>query len=157
MDRLLLAVVIVVVAAGIASLVRGRRPQDPPTQRRGVLPAQLDRTDFARPDAPWLLVVFSSTTCSTCADVIRKAAVLESEAVAFETVAYQTDRARHDRYAIDSVPALLVADANGVVRHASLGPVSATDLWAAVAEARDPGSVRADGEQCQGHADPPTP
>ncbi len=34
-----------------------------------------------------------------------------------------------------------VADATGVVRASFLGPVTATDLWAAVAEAREPGST----------------
>jgi len=33
-----------------------------------------------------------------------------------------------------------VADAAGVVRAAFVGPATATDLWAAVAEARQPGT-----------------
>lgn len=157
MVRLLLAVVIVVLAVGVASAVRSRRSQDPPTQRRSALPSQLDRTDFVRPDAPWIVVVFSSTTCSTCADVVRKAAVLESPQVAFEDVTYQEHPERHARYVIDSVPAVLIADAHGVVHHASLGPISATDLWAVLAEVRAPGSVRPDGSGCQAHATPPAP
>jgi hypothetical protein len=35
----------------------------------------------------------------------------------------------------------VIADANGVVVKSFLGPMTATDLWAAVAEARDPGST----------------
>jgi hypothetical protein len=34
-----------------------------------------------------------------------------------------------------------VADAEGAVRASFVGPATATDLWAAVAELRDPGSV----------------
>jgi hypothetical protein len=46
----------------------------------------------------------------------------------------------HRQYHIDAVPLVVVADAEGVVRAGFLGPVTATDLWAAVAEARTPGS-----------------
>ena len=44
-------------------------------------------------------------------------------------------------HTITAVPTLVVADADGVVRASFLGPVTATDLWAAVAELREPGSV----------------
>jgi hypothetical protein len=59
----------------------------------------------------------------------------------------------HERYAIEAVPATLVADAEGVVVRSFLGPVTATHLWAAVAEAREPGSTPA---QCHDH-DPAGP
>jgi len=36
------------------------------------------------------------------------------------------------------VPLVLIVDAEGVVRRDFLGPVTATDLWAAVAEVRNP-------------------
>ena len=36
---------------------------------------------------------------------------------------------------------VVIADAEGVVHRSFLGTVSATHLWAAVAEARDPGSA----------------
>jgi hypothetical protein len=39
------------------------------------------------------------------------------------------------------VPLVLIADAEGVVQRHFLGPVTATDLWAAVAELREPGST----------------
>jgi hypothetical protein len=39
------------------------------------------------------------------------------------------------------VPLVVVADAHGVTRAAFVGPASATDVWAAVAEARRPGST----------------
>jgi len=34
------------------------------------------------------------------------------------------------------VPIVVIADLDGVVRKSFVGPMSATDLWAAVAEAR---------------------
>lgn len=39
------------------------------------------------------------------------------------------------------MPTLVVADADGAVKRGFLGPVTATDLWAAVADEREPGSV----------------
>ena len=50
---------------------------------------------------------------------------------------YTAERELHERYKIDAVPTVLMADANGVVQANFLGPVSATDLWAALARARD--------------------
>jgi hypothetical protein len=140
-QRLLIAVAIVAVAAAVGEVVRRRRRVDPPTQPRRELPSQLDRADFEQPEVPWLVAVFSSDTCSTCADVIRKAEVLRSDDVAVEVVPFQSRRDTHARYAIDAVPCLVVADADGTVRTGFLGPVTATDLWAAVAEARSPGSI----------------
>ena len=88
-------------------------------------------------DTSWLVVVFTSSTCQTCADVAAKAAVLASDDVAVTEVEYAAERDVHRRYRIDSVPLVLVTDAAGVVRHSILGPVTATDLWAAVAAARE--------------------
>jgi hypothetical protein len=51
------------------------------------------------------------------------------------------------------VPVVAVADADGVVRAGFAGPISATDLWAAVAEARSPGSLPAD-RHCAAHDAP---
>jgi hypothetical protein len=85
------------------------------------------------------VAVFSSETCHTCADVIAKAEVLRSPDVAVDVVPFQTRRDVHQRYAIDAVPCLIVADAGGAVQASFLGPVTATDLWAAVARARQHG------------------
>lgn len=133
-----LAVVAAVVVVAVAVSLRRRSRRQPPTQPRGEVPAQLDRADFSSPAAPWLVVVFTSATCDTCADVWRKAQVLASREVSVCEVEYGRDRELHDRYRIDAVPALVIADADGVVRYGRLGPVSATDLWAAMARCRDP-------------------
>lgn len=136
MERVVVAAAIVVVAVGVALLLRRRRP-DPPTQSVAHVPVQIDRADFPHRDTPWLVVVFTSSTCHTCADVASKAAVLASDDVAVAEVEYTAERDVHTRYRIDSVPLVLVTDAAGVVRHSILGPVTATDLWAAVAAARE--------------------
>ena len=135
MTRLLVVAAVVVVAVVIATVIQRRRP-DAPVRTGFSLPDQLDRADFTRPDAPWLVAVFTSATCATCADVWAKTEVLASDDVAVQQLEYGRDRALHDRYAIDAVPALVVVDALGVVRRSFLGPVSATHLWAALAEVR---------------------
>jgi len=144
MERAVVAVVIVVAAAGLAAVLRRRR-HDVPTQGTGArtvwpVPVQLDRTDFVGPGVPWLVAVFSSTTCLSCAEAVAKAQVLACGDVAVDDVAVETRRDVHARYGIEAVPTIVVADADGVVRASFVGPPSATDLWAAVAEARQPGS-----------------
>jgi len=151
--RVLVAVAIVALAAGVAAIVNRRRRADPPTQPRHAVPSQLDRSDFCEPSAAWLVAVFSSESCHTCADVVAKAEVLRSDDVAIDVVPFQTRRAVHQRYAIDAVPCLVVADAAGAVHASFLGPVTATDLWAAVAEARQPGSIDQAGG-CDRHQQP---
>ena len=147
--RLLIALVIVAVAAGIAYIAQQRRAPDAPTQRRFNVPQQLDRADFPRPDAAWLVAVFTSLTCDKCSEVASKAAVLESEDVAVANLEFTSHRDIHERYEIDAVPTLLIVDSQGVTRKSFLGPMTATDLWAAVAEAREPGSTP---DSCADHA-----
>ena len=135
MERLLIVAAVVVLAAGVAVVVRRRRPE-PPTQGRWPVPTQLDRVDFDRPDAPWLVVVFSSTTCLSCADAVEKAEVLAGAEVVVQDVEVGARPGLHRRYGIDAVPVTIVADRDGVVRASFVGAPSATDLWAAVAELR---------------------
>ena len=138
--RLIVAAVLALVAGGIAWRLRNQDLSDP-VRSSGEVPRQLHRTDFPRADAPWLVVVFSSATCDGCSVMAEKVAVLESADVATCEVEYGAERALHERYAIDSVPLVVVADDAGITRAAFLGPTSATDLWAAVAELRQPGST----------------
>ena len=140
--RRMVAVIVVVgvlAVSVVVAFVLGRRTQvDAPTQpaQYGV-PVQLDRADFTRPSAPWLVVVFTSSTCDACASAVDKTTVLASDDVAVQEVEYGAHRALHDRYDIEAVPMVLVADADGVVRASFLGVPSAADLWAAVAAVRD--------------------
>ena len=128
---------VVVVIALLANLWQRKRQVDAPTQGSSEVPAQIDRADFARPDAPWIVLAFTSATCQTCSDIERKVRVLETKSVAIQILEYTAERELHERYKIDAVPTVLMADANGVVQANFLGPVSATDLWAALARARD--------------------
>ncbi len=137
--RLWIALVLLVAAAVAAWLIERRRP-DPPAASAGGVPEQLDRGDFADAHKPWLVVLFSSATCESCADVAAKIEPLASDLVAVQDVEHARDRDLHRRYGIEAVPLTLVADPEGVVRSAFLGRVTATDLWAAVAEVREPGT-----------------
>ena len=128
---------VVVVIALLANLWQRKRQVDAPTQGASEVPSQIDRSDFLRPDAPWIVLAFTSATCQTCSDIERKVRVLETNSVAIQILEYTAQRELHERYKIDAVPTVLMADANGVVQVNFLGPVSATDLWAALARARD--------------------
>lgn len=130
---------IVIVAIIGSRLMRLRRPQVP-TQPKMAVPTQVDRKDFPNVEAPWLVVIFSSATCHTCADVVSKAAVLATSTVAVANIEYPEQKELHERYDIDAVPTVIVIDDEGVVRGSFIGPVTATDLWAGVAECRQPGS-----------------
>ena len=140
MERVLVAAVLVVVAVVAAVVVDRRQRRDAPTQPQWTVPGQLDRADFDRPDAPWLVVVFTSATCDSCHGTVEKATVLACDDVVVVEAEVSARQDLHDRYAIDAVPTLVVADDEGVVRASFIGPMTATDLWAAVAEVRYPGS-----------------
>jgi hypothetical protein len=144
-ERVLLVAVLVAVAVAAAVVIERRRKPPAPTNVSHVLPERLDRADFDRPDAPWLVAVFTSATCSTCAGVWDKARHLAGDAVAVQQLEVGATKAVHDRYRVTAVPAVVVADAGGEVRATFLGPVTATDLWATVAELREPGSLPASG------------
>ena len=86
-------------------------------------------------------MAFTSATCNACADLVAKASVAASREVHFIEVEYSVSRELHRRYAIDAVPTLVLANREGVVAASFIGRVTATDLWATIAEAREPGSV----------------
>lgn len=136
MERLLLAAVLVAVAAAAAFVLRRRAVTAPPTQAKWAVPAQLDRDDFAARDLDWLVVVFTSATCDTCIEAVAKARVLASPQVGVQDVAYQDRKDLHSRYGVEAVPTIVIAGADGIVQASFVGTPSATDLWAALAEAR---------------------
>ena len=148
MDRLLLVLVGVAIAVVIALVVRRRGPQRQPATAPGSegpqrypVPTLVTRTDFPEPDSPWLVVVFTSATCDSCARTWASASQLAGGPVAVAEVPVQTEAALHERYGIEAVPIILVADADGVVRASFVGPPTSTDLWGTVAELREPGSL----------------
>lgn len=141
MQQVAIVVVLGAVAAAIAWVVQRRTKPEPERGPSWNVPPLVDRDDFDRPDAEWLVVVFSSQTCTACQGTVAKAALLASDVVAVQEVDHLERKDLHDRYGIDAVPMVLVADAAGTVRAEFIGEPTATDLWAALAELRDPGSV----------------
>ena len=138
--RIAIAVALIAIAGVVAWRLERRRPVPPPRDAYPV-PRQLDRDDFPRPEAGWLVALFSSTTCDSCDGLPAKLAPLESLDVVTCEVEYHAQPDLHTRYEISGIPTTVVADAEGVVHAAFVGAFTATDLWAAVAEARAPGST----------------
>ena len=157
MSNVVIAVSIVVVVGLVALAARRRQMSDVPTQKVFSVPSQIDRADFNSSETikghpEWLIVVFTSSSCHVCADVWDKVQVMATNQVGVFKADFESDRALHERYGIDAVPTLIICDGAGVVQGHFLGPVSATDLWAAVATVRDP-STQPDGSEgnCQHH------
>jgi hypothetical protein len=136
-DRVVLLVVLAGLAVGVAVVLRSRARTDAPTRPTWAVPGQVDRSDLPRPDAPWLVAVFSSSTCMACRATWEKARQLESDEVAVCDLDAVADAELHRRYGIDAVPLVLIADASGRVRGSFLGEPPAADLWKAVADARE--------------------
>ena len=136
--RVVIALVVLVIVAVIAVVLeRRRRSTGAPIRDPYPIPRQLTRADFPRPDAAWLVALFSSASCDGCAAMREKVLAVDSPEVVAVDISFQADRVVHERYQISGVPMVLIADHEGVVQRAFLGTVSATDLWAALAGARD--------------------
>ena len=135
----IIASLILLFAAALSFFVRRRKP-DAPSQTSHTVPQQLSRDDFGSAEKPWLLAVFTSSTCDACQDVATKAKVLASKDVVIQIIEFQEMPNLHARYSIDAVPTTVIAGHRGVVQYGVLGPVTATDLWAAMARCRDPKS-----------------
>lgn len=110
------------VAAAVAWWQQSRlRPA--PTATPGVPPGQLDRREFRAPDAPLLIAVFTSATCSSCAAVWAELAGYEGSAVATQEVELGAEPQLHKRYKIESVPTAVVVDRTGETQAAFVGPL----------------------------------
>jgi len=138
--RLAVAGAVIVVAVLAARWLERRRPA-PPARGTYPVPAQLDRDDFPRPEAPWIVVLFSSRTCDSCAPMAEKVAALASESVATCEIEAVEHRDLHRRYSIEGVPMVVVADEAGVVRAGFVGITSSEDLRAALAGAANGGGA----------------
>ena len=80
--RLLIAAALAAVVVAIALVARRRARPAPPPRAATPMPGQLDRADFPRPGAPWLVAYFWSRTCDSCIGMAEKVAALESPEVA---------------------------------------------------------------------------
>ena len=137
MTQVLIVVGVAVAALVIGWIAQNRAPDAPTTPITHTTPDQIDRADFARPDAPWLVTVFTSATCETCAKVWTSTQLVESEEVAIHNSEVKDEADIHKKYNITAVPSVVIADAQGVARGSFLGPPSSADLWATLAEVRE--------------------
>ena len=132
--------VAIVAGAAIVALIVGwgaqRRRPAPPLSISHTLPDQIDRSDFAQADTDWLVAVFTSDTCATCAKVWQSAQLLATPDVAVQNIEVNRDGDLHERYDITAVPSVVIADHEGVSRRTFLGPPSSSELWAAMADLR---------------------
>ena len=135
----------IAIAFGIGALValaalvlRRRSAVDAPTQKVFAAPTQIDRSDFPTAQHQWMVAVFTAQTCHVCADMLTKAHVVASNSVSVVELEYSEFKELHSKYNIEAVPTIIVTDDRGVVHKSFIGPVSATDLWAGVASAREP-------------------
>jgi len=139
MDRLLLVLGGVAIALLVASLL-SRRKHPALAANTDTIPRQLDRNDFNGPDRPWLVAVFTASSCATCAGVMERAKHLASSQVCVQELELSAEADLHERYGIDAVPMLLIADQAGAVLRAFVGPTTSADLWASLADLREPRS-----------------
>lgn len=130
MIEVVVAFVIVVAGIGVAAVIRRRDERQMAQGRRWSVPAQLERRDFADPESDRLVVVFSSDTCDVCAQTWKQVneLIAPGSDTAVDRISYQDRSDLHDRYGIDAVPTLLVADREGVVQRSFVGPPDATEL-----------------------------
>lgn len=129
--------IVILAAVGLLAWWLQRRPPAPPPRDSYPVPKQLDRHDFPRPEAAWLVALFSSSNCDSCQGLGEKMLALESPEVVTTEIEAHDRGELHRRYEIAAIPTTVIADAHGVVRKSFVGSFSATDLWAAVAELKD--------------------
>lgn len=134
-QRLAVTGLLLVGAVVLALVLRRRRPGEP-VRTSWAVPNWLDRADFASPECDWLVAVFTSATCRSCQDTIDKAKPLASDDVVVVEVEVGERSDLHERYGIEAVPTVVIADVDGAVRGSFLGPPTTAELWARVAEAR---------------------
>ena len=90
-------------------------------------PRLLHRHDFAQPESPWLLAVFTGRNCQTCAEVLLQLQQLQPQLTQTVT-ASSSQKKLLKRYGIEAVPVTALADSTGKVRWCRLGRLSESDL-----------------------------
>ena len=137
MTQVLIVAAVAIVALAVGAYMQRQAPDAPTTPTQHTTPDQINRSDFADPVKPWLVAVFTSATCETCAKVWTSTQLLESAEVAIQNVEVTADAELHERYNITAVPAVVIADHAGVAQGSFLGPPSSSELWAKLAELRE--------------------
>ncbi|MEM7095590.1 MAG: thioredoxin domain-containing protein [Actinomycetota bacterium] len=123
MTATLIVMAVVAAAATALAVLQQRGRAAAPTVARGEPPTSLDRRDFRGPNAPWLIAVFSSASCSSCAAVLAELREHESSDVVVVDVEIGDEPGLHSKYGIESVPTAVIADAGGDAKLAFVGPL----------------------------------
>ena len=115
---MLLNLILVLLLGAFALIVAytaNNRRTDSPSVPKSSLPIQVDRNDFDMPEIKWLLVFFSSESCSSCIQVREILSGIPLNSIHLQEVSYPQGKNLHTRYAINSVPIVLIANLEGVV------------------------------------------
>ena len=99
----------------IVAYIANNRRTDSPSVPKSSLPIQVDRNDFNMPGMKWLLVLFSSESCSSCIQVREILSEIPLNSIHIQEVSFPQEKNLHTRYAINSVPIVLIANLEGVV------------------------------------------
>lgn len=153
MERLLIVLALVGVAAVVALVVQRRRTAVPATPPQVGAPDRIDRAGLeaaleagdpgdpgddihasgdADAGAAWLLVVFGSTSCYGCGQMVDRSLALRSTGLGAVSVTSQDFPDLHRRYGITAVPTTVLADGEGVVHRWWVGQVPADRFQAEV-------------------------
>ena len=133
MLQIVIVVVVALVALGVGAYTQRQAPDAPTAPKNHTTPDQVDRADFKSPDKPWLVVVFTSATCETCAKVWTSTQLLTTAEVGVQNVEVTKDAELHERYDITAVPSVIIVDEQGVTNASFLGPPTSSELWETLA------------------------
>ena len=115
-------------AVGILAWVVARRGTGVGAGPAWPVPTQLERADFGEQSSPWLVAVFTSESCESCAAAIDAAQRAVRPGVAVVEIDLERGAPLHHRYGIDAVPSVLIADRAGLVRGSFAGPPAVAEL-----------------------------
>ena len=121
-----LAALLVAIALLVAGAIRlAMRRSNPAAPTFGV-PTEIDRSALPHPEAEQLVVVFTSDTCSSCAEALALAQ--EASTVPVVEASWERERPLHQRYRIGAVPTTLVVGPAGDVTASCQGPLDPSIL-----------------------------
>ena len=133
MERLVIAVLLVVAAIAVASLAQRRRAGSATAVPRSELPAAVDLAAAGLDRGP-ALVVFTEETCRTCAAALAVVKGPAGAGLPVAEVPFGAERELHRQHGIDTVPTTVVTDAGGEVIDGWVGSVDLSELAAALAQ-----------------------
>lgn len=148
MEARLVVAAVLLAASVLAAVLLERRLLDRRRGRAGrgrtaalggyEVPTWLDRRDFPGAGTPWLVVLFSSLACESCDEVKSRVHRLARPGLVHTSEVEAGARPDlHRRYAIEAVPLVAIADAEGAVRSGFLGLPRPGELEEAMARLQD--------------------